>query len=311
MSGAITGLVRRRKVDVMVCDFLAPSVNVPNACSCPTVLFQHNVEATILARHAQVAQNPVTKAYLKSQWRRMCAFERAQCHRFDHVVAVSPQDMKVFREEYGTRSVSDIPTGVDTEFFRPTGEVRPEPFNLVFTGSMDWLPNEDAIAYFVEAILPRVRDEVPEVTLTVVGRNPSPRIVALGRRDSRIRITGSVPDVRPFVERAGVFVVPLRIAGGTRLKIYEAMAMEKAVISTSIGAEGLPVQDGVDIVLADDPERFAGAVIRLLQDPGRATELGRQAARVVRAEFAWQRVAERFAEACLHFMPPTFSRAAS
>jgi sugar transferase (PEP-CTERM/EpsH1 system associated) len=310
MRCAIEDVGRRRETDVIVCDFLAPSVNMPDRRPCPTVLFQHNVEAAIWERHTQVAPNPVAKAYLREQWRRMRAFERAQCRRFDHVVAVSSRDANVFRDEYGVRGVSEVPTGVDTEYFRPAGRVRPELFDLVFTGSMDWLPNEDAIVYFAEAILPRVREAVPGVTLTVVGRNPSPRVAALGRRDPAVRITGSVPDVRSYIERAALFVVPLRIAGGTRLKIYEAMAMEKAVVSTSVGAEGLPVRDGVDIVLADEPETFAAAVTRLLNDRRRAEGLGRHAAAVVRAEFGWSRVAEKFADTCARLLPPKLSSVA-
>jgi glycosyltransferase involved in cell wall biosynthesis len=151
---------------------------------------------------------------------------------------------------------------------------------------------------------------VPDVTLTVVGRNPPPRVVALGRRDLSVRVTGSVPDVRPYIERAAVFVVPLRIAGGTRLKIYEAMAMEKAVVSTAVGAEGLPVRDGEDIVLADRPETFAAAITQLLTDPRRAEELGRRAAAVVRAEFGWDRVADQFAAICAQMVAPALSTVA-
>ncbi len=310
MRHAIERVAERDEPDVMVCDFLAPSVNVADAIACPTVLFQHNVEATIWARHAEVAGNLVTKAYLSRQWRAMRAFERAQCRRFDHVVAVSSRDLEVFRKDYGVTSVSEVPTGVDTEYFRPAGHVQPEPFDLVFTGSMDWLPNEDAILYFAEAILPRVRAAVPAVTLTVVGRNPSPRVVALSRRDAAVRVTGSVPDVRPYIERAALFIVPLRVAGGTRLKIYEAMAMERAVVSTAVGAEGLPVRDGVDIVLADAPEKFATSVVELLTDRKRAGELGQRAASAVRAEFNWGRVAEQFAGICAGLLPSKLSSVA-
>jgi sugar transferase (PEP-CTERM/EpsH1 system associated) len=311
MRAAIADVARQDQSDMIVCDFLAPAVNMPDHAPCPTVLFQHNVEATIWERHATVASNPLAKAYLREQWRRMRAFERAQCRRFDHVVAVSRRDMEVFRSEYGVASVSEVPTGVDTEYFRPLGVVKPERHDLVFTGSMDWLPNEDAIVYFVDAILPRVRAAVPDVTLTVVGRNPSPRIAALGRQDEAVRITGSVADVRPHIERAAVFIVPLRIGGGTRLKIFEAMAMEKAVVSTSIGAEGLPVRDGVDIVLADTPETFASSVLGLLADQERAGEIGQCAAAVVRSEFGWDRVAEKFAATCAGLLPTELASAGS
>jgi sugar transferase (PEP-CTERM/EpsH1 system associated) len=298
MERALCELVARGDVDVVVCDFLAPSVNVPGDLPCPTVLFQHNVEAEIWRRHTEVASHPVKKAYFREQWRRMRAFEASECRRFDHVVAVSPQDAEAFRAGYRVASVSDVPTGVDTGYFRPSGSEPAEPHGLVFTGSMDWLPNEDAILYFAEQVLPLVRARVPDVTLTVVGRNAPPRIVALGAADPAIRVTGSVPDVRPYIERAALFVVPIRIGGGTRLKIFEAMAMEKAVVSTTVGAEGLPVRHGTDALLADGPGAFAGAVVDLLTNPARARAIGDAAATVVRAEFGWDGVAARFAATC-------------
>jgi sugar transferase (PEP-CTERM/EpsH1 system associated) len=298
MRRAVVQAVGAGGVDVVVCDFLAPSLNVPDGLAAPTVLFQHNVEAMIWQRHAEVAASALKKRYMHEQWRRMVRHEGAECRRFDHVVAVSPQDAEVFRRDYGVRSVSDVPTGVDTEYFRPSGGVERRPHELVFTGSMDWLPNEDAILWFAAEILPRVRSRVPAATLTVVGRNPTAAVRALGGKDG-ITVTGSVPDVRPYIERAAAFVVPIRIGGGTRLKIYEAMAMERAVVSTAVGAEGLPVTDGVDAVLADAPAAFADAVVSVLTDPARAAGLGAAAAAMVRARFGWEAVTARFAADCV------------
>jgi glycosyltransferase involved in cell wall biosynthesis len=204
-----------------------------------------------------------------------------------------------------------VPTGVDTEFFRSTGEVQRDPHNLVFTGSMDWLPNEDAIRYFTEKIMPQVKRTVPDVTLTVVGRNPFPGLVELSKRDPSIIVTGRVDDVRPYMERATAYVVPLRIGGGTRLKIYEAMAMKKPIISTTIGAEGLPLRDGEHLLLADTAEAFAQSIVRVLSDETLARRLGQQAASEVREKFGWSTVARSFAEICEHAANPSSSLAAS
>ena len=163
---------------------------------------------------------------------------------------------------------------------------------------MDWLPNEDAIRYFTEQIMPRIKQAVPEVTLTVVGRDPYPSLVELSKHDPSIIVTGRVEDVRPFIEDAAVYIVPLRIGGGTRLKIYEAMAMEKPIVSTSVGAEGLPIVDGKEILLADTPEEFAEAVIRLFRNESLAAEIGERAATTVREKFGWQTVADKFASIC-------------
>jgi glycosyltransferase involved in cell wall biosynthesis len=284
--------------DVLICDFLAPAVNVPRDLNCATVLFQHNVEAMIWKRHYEVQTNAARKAYLFRQWRKMFDFEAATCPQYDSVVAVSREDREQMEREYKVKNVYDVPTGVDTDFFRPSGEIERKPHNLVFTGSMDWLPNEDAIRYFTEQIMPRIKQSVPGVTLTVVGRDPYPGLLELSKRDPSVIVTGRVEDVRPYMEAASVYIVPLRIGGGTRLKIYEAMAMEKAIVSTSIGAEGLPVADGSEIVLADDPELFAAGVVRLLQDQGLADEIGQRAAGRVRREFGWDTVADSFTGVC-------------
>lgn len=298
MRREIEKQTREGDFDVVVCDFLTPSVNLPRTIPGATVLFQHNVEAMIWKRHYEVQRNPVKKAYLYGQWRKMRAFERDICGRFDRTVAVSREDRETMTSEYHLKRVADVPTGVDTDYFRPRSAESREPHTLVFTGSMDWLPNEDAIRYFTAEIMPLVKQRVPDVKLIVVGRNPYPSLVELSKSDSSIVVTGRVEDVRPFMERAAAYIVPIRIGGGTRLKIYEAMAMEKPIISTTIGAEGLPVESGVELLLADTPESFADGCVRALTDETLAETLARRAAARVRASFGWDKVAAEFAEIC-------------
>jgi glycosyltransferase involved in cell wall biosynthesis len=170
--------------------------------------------------------------------------------------------------------------------------------NIVFTGSMDWLPNDDAIQWFTSEVLPLVRGSVPDISLTIVGRNPSASLRAICDRDPAVVVTGRVPDVRPYMDDASVYVVPIRIGGGTRLKIYEAMAMELPVVSTTVGAEGLPVEDGREILLRDDAGSFAEAIVKLLNDPAAARKLGSQAANSVRENYGWAKVADDFATVC-------------
>ena len=298
LTRAIRQVLRGGDVDVVVCDFLAPSLNVPDGLGVPTVLFQHNVEAEIWRRHFEVRSNPLARSYFRRQWQRMERFEQAECRRFDRVIAVSEQDAALMRTAYGVPHVAAVPTGVDTEYFSPSGNVRREPRHLVFTGSMDWLPNEDGIRWFVTEILPRLKTLVPDVTVTIVGRHPPEAIRALAERDPSVRVTGTVPDVRPYIESAAGFIVPLRIGGGTRLKIFEAMAMECPVVSTSVGAEGLPVRDGEHLLLADSADDFARAAADLLLKPAEARTLAQAAAALVRDSHAWHRVAGEFAALC-------------
>jgi sugar transferase (PEP-CTERM/EpsH1 system associated) len=283
--------------EIVICDFLASSINLPPALSRPSVLFQHNVESTIWRRHYETQTHSFKREFFRSQWRRMLKYEKAACAEFDAVVAVSKVDRNLMLQEFGLSDVYEVPTGVDTDFFRPRSSAA-RASELVFTGSMDWMPNEDAILYFTREILPRIELAVPDVTLRIVGRNPSKRLAALAASNSRIIITGRVEDVRTHINQAAASIVPIRIGGGTRLKIFEAMAMEKPVISTSIGAEGLPVRDGEELLLADTPEDFAASVIGVLTDAHLAKTLGQQARKSVCERFGWESAAVRFMEVC-------------
>lgn len=298
MREAILKALAKGDVDVLVCDFLAPALNVPKDISSASVLFQHNVEAIIWKRHYETQTNSAKRAFLKREWRKMTKFEGMMCRQFDCVIAVSPEDRDLMRTDYGVRCVDSVPTGVDTDYFKPRRASANGTHDLVFTGSMDWLPNEDGIRYFVESVLPLIKQSVPGVRLTVVGRNPSKSLVELSQRDTSIVVTGRVDDVRGYIDEAAAYIVPLRIGGGTRLKIYEAMAMEKPVVSTSVGAEGLPVEDGFDIILGDTAETFAAGVRKVLSEPQLARDIGLRAAQKVREKFGWKQVARDFAGLC-------------
>jgi polysaccharide biosynthesis protein PslH len=276
--------------DLVVCDFLAPVANVPDRLPCPSVLFTHNVEAEIWRRHAETARSPVRKALLTMQWRRTVRLERDAVRRFDLVLAVSDTDRRTLLQAYGPlrQPVHVVPTGVDSRYFADvSGTVRPR--HMVFTGSMDWLPNEDGMLHFVGDVLPLIRREEPSATLSIIGRAPTPAIVKLGS-EYGVEVTGRVDDVRPHMAAGAVYVVPLRIGGGTRIKIFEAMAMGKAVVSTTVGAEGLPVTPGKDIVIADSPATFAEAVVRLLRNHEERALIGEAARRLVAERYDWSAV---------------------
>jgi glycosyltransferase involved in cell wall biosynthesis len=209
----------------------------------------------------------------------------------DHVVAVSENDRAFFLQYVEPSRVSVIPTGVDTEYFQPSPEPE-QPDTMVFTGTMDWMPNEDGVAYFVDKIFPLIRREIPDAVFWAVGRRPPRRIQALA--SGSVVVTGAVDDIRPYLGKAALCVVPLRSGSGTRIKIFEAMAMGKAVISTTMGAEGLPVRRGENIILADDPADFTRQVVQLMRDPQRRAELGRAARRLVEENYGWPSVAARF-----------------
>jgi sugar transferase (PEP-CTERM/EpsH1 system associated) len=276
--------------DLIVCDFIVPAP-LMHWKTPPTILFTHNVEAQIWERHAKIASNPLMKTACWLEARALARTERRYVTLADHVLTVSENDRSFFLRYVKPDRISVIPTGVDTEYFQPAA-VPEEPDTTVFTGSMDWMPNEDAVAYFVDKILPLIRQEIPPVSFWAVGRRPTRRTQALA--SSNVKVTGAVEDIRPYLAKAALCVVPLRSGSGTRIKIFEAMAMGKAVVSTTMGAEGLPVRHGENIILADDPADFACQVIQLLRDPERRAQLGRAARQLVEENYGWPAVGAHF-----------------
>jgi polysaccharide biosynthesis protein PslH len=288
-------LLDAESYDVIICDFLFAAGVIPWQNPCRKVLFTHNVEALIWKRHYEVARNPLWKLISWREYRAVERSERWYLNRADQVLAVSEVDRTHFARFMDPARISLIPTGVDAEYFQPA-LIPEQPGLLVFTGAMDWMPNEDGILYFVNEVLPRIRAEFPTVALRLVGRSPSARIRALAEGNHGVQVTGRVEDIRPFVHEAEVYVVPLRIGGGTRLKIFEAMAMGKAVVSTTVGAEGLPVRDGQDILLADSAQELAGRVLTLLRNATMRRSLGQAARRLVAENYTWERAAARVDE---------------
>lgn len=292
----LRAVLAEESYDVIVCDFIFAAGVMPWNSPLPKVLFTHNVEAAIWQRHYEVAKNLMWKVISWREWRKMEAAEQRYLRLADRVLTVSETDRDAFAKTIDPAKIAVIPTGVDVGYFQPTPAAE-IPNSVVFTGSMDWLPNEDAIFYFAEEILPLIKRQCPNVSLEVVGRNPSRKLQALADKEKTIRLTGWVEDIRPFLARGSVCIVPLRIGGGTRLKIFEAMAMGKSVVATSIGAEGLPVRSGENVLLADTPIEFANSVVALLSDVKERRRLGFAARTLVEENYSWSRIAAEFAQA--------------
>ncbi len=282
--------------DLCIADFLCSLPSVPRDGTVPVVLFEHNVEYMIWKRLASTCRSWPRRLILEKEWRRVCRYERRGCAEVERVITVSDADRDLLRSMVTGGSVFSVPTGVDTEYFSPRQDI-PERKEVVFVGSMDWFPNEDAMRWFVADMLPALRRRVPDVLVTVVGRNPSVKLT----RDLQaynVSVTGTVADVRGFIARAAVCIVPLRIGGGTRLKIFEGLSMGKATVTTSVGGEGLPLVDGRDVVIADHPDDFAEQVAALILDPVRRRQLGEAGRELVVRRYGWPRVAKEFDLLC-------------
>ena len=285
--------------DVVVVDFLLSVPNLPASHLANAVLFQHNVEARIMGRLAAETAAGPRRAYLSYMARRVEQYEKAACSQVRHVITVSASDSAYITEHYGVKHTTSIATGVNVQHFERPAEasaVSPDAphSDLVFIGSMDYLPNIQGVHWFVERVLPLIHASRPATTVALVGKYPDSSIQALGVKDNRIRVTGTVPDVRPYLWNAEASIVPLLAGSGTRLKIYEAMAAGVPVISTALGAEGLAYTDGTDIVLASEPESFAAACLDLLEHRGRRDAIAQAGHVLVKSRFDWSAVAEEF-----------------
>jgi polysaccharide biosynthesis protein PslH len=293
----LDSLIAGENFDLLVCDFIYPAGLIDWTLSCPKILFTHNVEAQLWKQQFEAARHPLKKLLYWKEWRALSRAEIRYARQADYVITVSEQNRAFFSRHVHPARVSTIATGVDIDFFRPahqtqrTAPVEPSR-SMVFTGSMDWMPNQQGVLFFTSEILPHIHAEVPDADLWIVGRYPSSEIQQLS--GAKIHVTGRVNDIRPYLQKAPVYIVPLLSGSGTRIKIFEAMAMGKAVVSTSLGAEGLPVRHGQNILIADHPREFAGAVVRVLRDPELAARLGRAARALVEKDFTWKTAGTQF-----------------
>jgi len=292
----VTGLEAGERFDCIVCDFVASGVHIADIKR--AVIFQHNVETTIFERHAQHAKTPIHRWFFGLQARRMRAYEERMCRNSIHVIAVSSIDAQRMRDMFKITNVSEVATGVDVDYFRRSPG-RPPEIEFVFVGSMDWLPNIEGMVWFAKEILPLIRRRKPDCRVAIVGRKPGPEILALAAADARIEVTGTVPDVRPYLWNSQISILPLRIGGGTRMKVYEAMAAGLPVVSTSVGIEGLACQPGRDLLIGDSPEEFAERCISLLDDPNLRNNISESGFRLVDENCSWEVVSKQFEKVLL------------
>jgi len=251
----------------------------------------HNVESQIWKRRAECAGNPAARLFFADQARKMARFEAAAARRTSAMTAVSTLDVEQLRR-WGAANCTLIENGVDLDLFRPADEAAERP-ELLFLGSLDWFPNRDALIYFLDEMFDEIRRRLPGVTLRIVGRRPPPELAQrLSSRDG-VEMVGYVDDVRPHLMSAALVVVPLRVGGGSRIKILEALAAGKAVLSTSVGAEGIDIQDGENIAIADTPAAFSERAVRLLSDPEQRRRLGRNGRKLVEARYSWNTMASK------------------
>jgi glycosyltransferase involved in cell wall biosynthesis len=291
-------LLRSHRFDLLHCEWTPYAQYLKAAPGIPHMIMAHNIESQIWWRRAQHSRSWFEGAFFRMQARKMETFERTALGRADWVSVVTPLDMKC-AQAWGLRNVSLTENGVNPRDFAPS-ESGAVPNEVLCLGSLDWYPNLDAAHHMLDNIWPSIRGRDPSARLRIVGRGVTRDLQQKAAAHPGVEIVGEVEDVRPHLARASVLAVPLRIGGGSRIKILEALAMGKAVVSTSVGAEGLRVSDQVHLLLADTPEAFARATSELLSIPRERQRLGQNGRWLVEERYTWDRAAEALETAWLH-----------
>jgi glycosyltransferase involved in cell wall biosynthesis len=293
---AIRSFAASRSVDLWHCEW-TPYAEPLLACvpADRVLVMAHNVESMIWQRYWENERHPLKRWYIARQWRKFQTFERRALQTAARTVAVSHIDAEVFRTAFGVERVEVVDNGVDTEFFRPGATVR-ETGRVLFLGSLDWRPNLNAIELLLDDVFPAVLQSEPAARLTIVGRHPPAWLRRRVESMAHVELHADVADVRPFLAQSALMVVPLRIGGGSRLKILEALASGLPVVSTRVGAEGLHLEAGRHLDVAETPGDLPTTLLHALRQPARAAAQAAEGRRCVLQRYDWNPLADRLEE---------------
>ena len=292
MRQAVQAFAATEHVDLWQCEWTPYAGVLHDLPQSRRLVMAHNVESVIWQRYHEHETNPLRRWYIKKQWEKFKPFERQAFADAHSVVAVSPEDAALIGKQVGDARVEVVDNGVDTSYFRPLSDRR-EASQVLFLGALDWRPNLDGLRLLIDEIFPEVLTDVPHARLLIVGRNPPPWLSRRLAGHPNIQLHANVPDVRPYLARSGVLAVPLRIGGGSRLKILEAIACGLPVVSTRVGAEGLLLELEKHIILVEDMSQLASALVRAIGHPGPGLAMAALARQRVLDRYDWDVLADK------------------
>ena len=299
MRHVVNRLAAEQPIDLWQCEWSGYLSTVREQPHGRRLCMAHNVDALIWRRYFEVERNPLRRLYVREQWRKFLRFERKAFRDAGQVVAVTQDDATLLRDQFGICQVEVVDNGIDChwiEQFDPAqangGSVR-RPLQYLFLGALDWRPNQDAVGWLLDEIVPLIRTRHADAQLLIVGRNPSARIQQRCAKTAGVRLHADVPDVRPYLAQSQVMVVPLRIGGGSRLKILEALAAGLPVVSTTVGAEGLRITPDQHYLSNDTADGIAASVVECFNRPDWARTLAEQGKEVVQRNYDWPILAQR------------------
>jgi len=310
LADAVGTIARDSDVDVWHCEWTPYAEVLRDALGdelneARWTVMAHNVESLIWQRYTEAEENRAKRWYIRQQWTKFERFERWAYRAASRPIAVSLEDARLMRERFGVSRVEVVENGVDISYFKPQRDVERDPGRLLFLGSLDWRPNLDGVSLLLDDIFPKVRSANPSATLALVGRRPPDWVRSRAARLPGVSVHANVPDVRPFLATAGMLVVPLRIGGGSRLKILEALATATPVVSTQVGAEGLQLAPGQDLVIADSPRELTAAILEGIRRSEELQDSAESGRRSVQARYSWELIATRMGDVWSSLMPRT------
>ncbi|HEY0756464.1 MAG TPA: glycosyltransferase [Ktedonobacteraceae bacterium] len=295
MQEAIDAAFSRETFDAVFCEsIMLTGYRLPPDVA--LVIDEHNLEYELCWRTYRQTRPGLRKLYSWLEARKLQPEELKRCRAASQVLVTSERELLELKRLAPASVIALVPNGVDTLFFQPPDPAEEKEQSIIYTGAMDYYPNTDAVLQFASVCWPGIKARLPGATWMIVGKNPPPQVQRLGEFPG-VTVTGSVVDVRPYLAQAALAIAPLRIGSGTRLKILEAFAMQKAVVSSKIGCEGLKVTDKAHLLVADEPDHFIHAVVELLEDASARERLGQAGRKLAESEYSWDASGQRLIQA--------------
>lgn len=289
----IKQLIENNKIDLVHVDILPLALYYKDFKSFPKILVDHNVESLRLFRWMKVENNIFVKAFLYYQFLKLHRFEKKICPKFERCVVVSEEDQQILEIMCGSKNFITLPNGVDVNYYKPTNNKKITNNSLIWVGGMRYAYSADAVDYFLDKILPLISLKIPNIIISFIGNYPTSKLIKNAKENPNIKVLGYVDDVRTHIEQAALFIAPIRCGSGTKIKVLNAMALEKAVVTTTIGAEGIKATPNEDIMIADTPREFAQKSIYLLEHPQEAERMGKKGRDVIEKYYAWEVIGKK------------------
>ncbi len=287
MRSLIERLCKENNFDIVHFDTIGLATYFDEATGSCRVLNHHNIESHLLFRRTEIEKNLLKRFYFGLEAKKLKHFEAKYCPKFDINFTVSELDKERLLKIAPNSNIDTIPNGVDIEYFNPK-DAKIVPGSMIMVSGMNWYPNRDAVIYMQEKIWPLISQAFQDISWIVVGASPPQKLLDLASSDPRVKVTGFVDDVRPYLKSAQIYLCPMRDGGGTRLKILDALSMSKPIVSTTIGYEGINITPDENALVANTPDEFVSQISRLLKDPGLCEKIGAEGRKFVINEFSWQ-----------------------